>query len=257
MKALKVWSITDGGAGMLSQSEGLARALNENFVRKNCKIKSWLRFLPVTLQTWLFPYILERREDFTSKPDIAIGVGRDSIPALRWIKKHCPQTFTIYGQNPGLLQAHHFDLVIATEHNYFKSKNTISTKFALHKLTKPILNKAAKEFSYLFKDKPKPWRSIVIGGKAPHYSFGAKETMRLIEDIEQIAKSGGSIFITPSRRTGQENIDLIEKALKKFGDQIYLYKYDQEEKNPYIGMLALSDELYITEDSVSMISEAC
>ena len=259
MKNPKVWSITDGGAGMMSQSDGLAAALNKNFIRKNCQIKPWLRFLPIAIQLKLFPRILQNNEIFCSPwPDIAIGAGRDSITSLRWVKKCNPKTFVIYVQNPGIYQARFFDLVISTDHSYVKTKNAINTEFALHKITQTSLKEAGKSFDHLFKNKPKPWKSIIIGGTAPHYKFGQKETAKLLEDIHKIIETKGSVFITTSRRTGSENIDTMEQSFKSFGDKVYLYRSDQKNAvNPYMGILANSDQLYLTEDSVSMISEAC
>jgi len=260
MQKLKIWSITDGNAGMVSQADGLAYALDKNFIKKTCKIIPWLRFLPVWIKSRMLHTFMSNQETFHEPwPDVAIGTGSSGLPALRWLKKHSPRTFTIFIQNPGILQARFFDLVIATNYKPVGTKNAINTEFALHKLSKEILELHKKKFAHIFKNKPKPWRSIVIGGKAPTYNFGKKEMLNLIEQIRKIIHLDGSAFITTSRRTGDSNIKLMEKTFKSLGNKVYIYKYSDNtpQDNPYIGMLANSDALYLTEDSVSMISESC
>jgi uncharacterized protein len=260
MQKLIIWSITDGNAGMVSQADGLATALDKNFVKKTCKIIPWLRFFPVWIKSRMLKTFMVNKENFHRPwPDVVIGTGSSSIPALRWLKRKSPRTFIIFIQNPGILQARFFDLVIATKYKPSRTKNSLNTEFALHKLSATILKLHKEKFAHIFKNKPKPWRSIVIGGKAPTYNFGTSEMLKLIEQIKKIVHLDGSVFITTSRRTGNSNIKLMERCFQSFGNKVYIYKYNDStpQKNPYIGMLANSDELYITEDSVSMISEAC
>ena len=62
-----------------------------------------------------------------------------------------------------------------------------------------------------------------------------------------------SLLVTPSRRTGDENTAALKSALK----DAPAFVWDGEGDNPYFGILALSDYLVVTVDSVNMISEAC
>jgi len=260
MQKLKIWSITDGNAGMISQSDGLASALDKHYIKKTCKIISWLRFFPVWIKSIFLCVFMENKNTLHEPwPDVAIGAGSSAVPALRWLKRKSPKTFTIFVQNPGFFQTKFFDLVIATNYKPVKGNNAINTEFALHKLSEETLKLHGKKFSNIFQNKQKPWRCVIIGGKAPTYNFGHEEMTKLIDQIKKILELPGSVFITTSRRTGLDNIKLLEKHLENFGDRVFIYKYtdDAPEKNPYIGMLANSDILYLTEDSVSMISEAC
>ena len=43
---------------------------------------------------------------------------------------------------------------------------------------------------------------------------------------------------------------------RRFRDQGNIYLYNNIGKNPYLGMLTLADTIMITNDSISMISEA-
>ena len=65
----------------------------------------------------------------------------------------------------------------------------------------------------------------------------------------------GSLLITPSRRTPQIMIDLLNK---EFCDKKDVFILDPHSKdNPYFAMLSLAKRIFVTDDSVSMISEAC
>jgi len=60
------------------------------------------------------------------------------------------------------------------------------------------------------------------------------------------------IVVTPSRRTDPAVTDMIRTALAPSGGWVW----DFTGENPYFGMLALADLIVVTQDSVSMISEA-
>ena len=59
-------------------------------------------------------------------------------------------------------------------------------------------------------------------------------------------------MITASRRTGGDNAQLLQNALK--GPNIYFW--DGTGDNPYFALLGFADYIIVTEDSVSMTSEA-
>jgi mitochondrial fission protein ELM1 len=68
-----------------------------------------------------------------------------------------------------------------------------------------------------------------------------------------IQKTGGSLMITPSRRTGEANLAILQEGLKGMA----AYIWDGKGDNPYYGMLGLADYVLATCDSVNMVSEAC
>ena len=67
-----------------------------------------------------------------------------------------------------------------------------------------------------------------------------------------LSENGGSLLLTPSRRTGERAITLLRARLGGFPGAIW----DGGGDNPYFAYLALADALLVTADSVSMISEA-
>ena len=68
-------------------------------------------------------------------------------------------------------------------------------------------------------------------------------------------KTGGSILVTTSRRTGEEAQNIIMQKLKDIPS--YTYIWGEKKENPLLGFYACADRIVVTADSVSMCSEAC
>ena len=75
----------------------------------------------------------------------------------------------------------------------------------------------------------------------------------LVSNLKSICAEGAGLAVTMSRRTGPENEQAIRSALA----ELPAWVWDGTEDNPYFGFLGLADAIVVTEDSVSMVSEAC
>src|SRR5205823_7794231 len=60
------------------------------------------------------------------------------------------------------------------------------------------------------------------------------------------------LALTPSRRTSPEARAALTEAVEPLGGWVW----DMQGANPYFGLLALADAIVVTEDSISMVSEA-
>ena len=60
------------------------------------------------------------------------------------------------------------------------------------------------------------------------------------------------LALTPSRRTAPDARAALAAAIEPLGAWVW----DLTGDNPYFGLLALADAIVVTEDSVSMVSEA-
>src|SRR6185312_6331620 len=67
-----------------------------------------------------------------------------------------------------------------------------------------------------------------------------------------LRRDGGSVVVTPSRRTGDAGVALLRERFAGLPGAIW----DGSGDNPYYAYLAVADALLVTADSVSMISEA-
>ena len=87
----------------------------------------------------------------------------------------------------------------------------------------------------------------MLGGRSRSYRFTRETVDKLAGGL---ANLDGDIAVTPSRRTDRGIVDALKNRLPQ------AWFWDGSGPNPYLGMLALARHIVVTEDSVSMISEA-
>ena len=133
MLELKALLLTQGMHGMVSQVEGLARALGLTYKHQSIKLKPFWNLLPPKL-TPISENLV--KEKFVCDSKVIISCGRKSvIPSIALKKRLGKEIFTIHVQDPKV-SLKHFDLVISPEHDNVKGDNVLTTKGAIHYLTK-------------------------------------------------------------------------------------------------------------------------
>ena len=247
MSKLKALLLTQGMHGMVSQVEGLAKALNLNYKHQEIKLKKFWNFIPPFL-TPISMSVLENQFIFDSK--VVISCGRKSvIPSLALKKKYKEKIFTIHIQDPKV-SLDKFDLIICPEHDNIVGNNVIKTTGAIHYLSEKEIS---KETNYLKIDKEnKKIIALIIGGPNKYYTFSEKEIDFLFNKIKSIfTMDKYKLIVIPSYRTPS---DIIKKAFNSFGHNHMVIK--DVDKKAYLSALSISDYIVVTCDSTSMISEA-
>ena len=159
---------------------------------------------------------------------------------------------TVQIQNP-TVDLKRFDVVIAPAHDRLAGNNVVSTSGALHGVTTEKLEKARIEFAARYANLRKPLIGVLIGGTNKKFRLTSANATHFASLLQQAVKdSGGGLAITPSRRTGEENLQIISNTLSEQSADIW----DGSGDNPYFGILALADAFVVTGDSVNMVSEA-
>ncbi len=251
---MKVFGITDGSAGMVSQVRALAEALTLEPEMIAIGLPKYLRFLP-NKAFELLPFLFRFISCKSLKPEaqsLIISCGRKAALVSMALKQQNPQIKTIHIQDPQMASKY-FDLVIAMEHDKITGENVIKTRFALHNITPEKLAAATEKFASSFASYPKPHIAVLLGGSTNKYTLTKARMREVIRLLKNKLASGGSLLITPSRRTGAGNIFLLKQELA--GDRS-VYIYDGISENPYHGLLAIADEIIVSNDSVNMMSEA-
>jgi hypothetical protein len=239
---------------MESQCVGLAEALGLTPVVKRVNLRAPWR--QVT------PYIrIGGRAQFASDgdtlvppwPDLLIATGRHSVAASLLVKKLSGgRTRTVQIQNP-VIGARHFDLVVVPRHDRLEGPNILSTRGALHRVTPALLRQGAERLAPKLAHLKRPYIGVLIGGSNAAYRMGAAEMTALARQLASAARAiRGSLLITPSRRTGAENLRILKAELSDVPHDIW----DGQGENPYFGILGLADFLVVTCDSVNMVSES-
>ena len=248
MSKLKGLLLTEGMHGMVSQVEGLAKALELDFIHEKIELNNFWNFLPPKVtpaKSFVFKNKLE--EYF----NIVISCGRKSvIPSIYLKEKLKNKIINIHIQDPKV-SLKNFDLVIAPEHDGLIGKNVLTTKGAIHYITKAELVLSQNYLKSRINPKKKIV-SLIIGGPNKYYSY---DDIILNDIFKKITKNfiekNYQVIVIPSMRTPKK---IVENAQKYFDNrQIVIPNVD---KKAYLSSLQLADHIVVTCDSTSMISEA-
>ena len=247
MLKLKAHLLTQGMHGMISQVEGLSKALNLNFKHHTVKLKSFWNLIPPRL-TPISENLLT--EKFICDSKVIISCGRKSvIHSIALKRRYKKEIFNIHIQDPKV-SLNNFDLIICPEHDDLIGDNVIKTKGAIHYLTKKEIE---KNKNYIKIDKEnKKIVSFIIGGPNRYYNFSEEQINIIFNKIKALfAPDKYKLIVVPSYRTPEK---IIKKAFNTFSHNHIVIK--EVDKSAYLSSLSLSDIVVVTCDSTSMISEA-
>ena len=248
MSKLKGLLLTEGMHGMISQVEGLAKALDIDYIHQKVELNKFTKFLPpkITPVSNLF-FKNFKIPEF----DLIISCGRKSvIPSIYLKIKSKKKIINIHIQDPKV-SLKNFDYIIVPEHDDIKGENVITSKGAIHYLTSDEIKKNSNYLTEIL-NKEKEYLLLILGGPNKYYDYNEKNLLHIFEKIQKLtSKKGLQAIIIPSMRTPQNIIDL---AHKFFGEQNLIIK--NVDKKAYLSGLALAKYIVVTCDSTSMISES-
>ena len=250
MGKLKALLLTQGMHGMISQVEGMAKALNTEFNHKIVRLSFPWNFVPPKF-TPISEIILKDKTYLTENEnlDLIISCGRKSVIPSILLKKKNPKIFTIHIQDPKV-SLKNFDIIIAPEHDNLTGENVFNSKGAIHYITESKINRAKPYLTN--KIKSQKIVSLILGGPNKHYSFDEDQLVKIFNEIRSnFISKGYEIIVIPSIRTPKTIIDL---AIKEFGTEGYVA--NSVDKQAYLSAFALATNIVVTCDSTSMISEA-
>jgi len=250
MAKLKALLLTEGYHGMISQVEGLAKALQAEFQHKIVRLNWPWNFIPPKL-TPISEIILKDKHYINENKsfDLVISCGRKSVIPSAIIKKKNTNIFTIHIQDPKV-NYKNFDVIIAPEHDELKGENVISSKGSIHYITQSEIEKAKNYLVNKFQNENVV--SLILGGPSKHYSFSNEELTQVFRKIKSnFISQGYKVLVIPSMRTPKRIIDLAMKEFVKDG-----FVVNTVDKQAYLSALALATNIVVTCDSTSMISEA-
>jgi len=248
MTKLKGLLLTEGMHGMISQVEGLAKALNLDFIHEKIELNNFWKLFPPKL-TPVQDFVFKNK--INNEFDIVISCGRKSvIPSIYLKKKLKNKIINIHIQEPKV-SLDNFDFVVAPEHDGLKGSNVLSSKGAVHYLTNSELDENENYLKSRISTEKKIV-TLILGGPTKYYDYNDQVINNLFSKIEQnFLKNNYQLILVPSMRTPK---DIIEKAMSFFDkDQIVIPNVD---KKAYLSSLKISDHIVVTCDSTSMISEA-
>ena len=233
---------------MISQAEGLAKALDSDYIHEKIELNNFWKLIPPSL-TPVKGFVFKNNigKDF----DIIISCGRKSVIPSIFLKKNSKKKIiNIHIQNPKI-SLKNFDFVIIPDHDGISGSNVINTKGAIHYLTNKEINDS-KDYLLNKIEKNKDVITLVLGGPTKDYNYSNNNMLDIFSKINKRLKEYNlQLVIIPSNRTPKKTIQL---AKEYFSEGCIVI--DKVDKSAYLSSLALAKYIIVTCDSTSMISEA-
>jgi len=248
MTKLKGLILTEGMHGMISQAEGLAKALDLNFFHEKIELNNFWKLMPpkfTPVKRFIFKNSI--KENF----EVIISCGRKSvIPSIFFKQNSQKKIFNIHIQDPKV-SLKNFDFVVAPEHDDLEGENVISTKGALHYLN---MKEIDENRGYLEDkiNKNKDIITLILGGPTKYYKYTKENIQKIYLKLNNnINKKNLQLVVIPSMMTPSDTIKL---AKEYFGSDHLIIDY--VDKKAYLSVLSLAKFIVVMCDSSSMISEA-
>ena len=248
MNKLKGLLLTEGLHGMISQVEGLAKALDLDYFHEKVELNSpWNLVPPLITPKKKFIF----KNQINKEYDVIISCGRKSvIPSIVLKKNSNKKIINIHIQNPKV-SLENFDIIVAPDHDSLDGPNVLISKGAIHYLTLDEIEKA-KDYLVSKIEKQKEVVTLILGGPTKYYNYDNENMIQIFSKInKQILEKNMQLIIIPSNRTPEKIIQFAKEYFNK--NRLII---DNVDKQAYLSSLALAKYIIVTCDSSSMISEA-
>ena len=205
MSKLKAILLTEGMHGMISQVEGLAKALNLDFTHHKVELDNFWKLLPPKL-TPISQKVFKKinTDDF----DVIISCGRKSVIPSIYLKKNSPKkVVNIHIQDPKV-SLNNFDYIIAPQHDGLMGNNVYQTNGAIHYLTQDEID-SHSDYLKSRLDLNKDYFLLILGGPTKHYDYSEKNISNVLNIFNNLViKNNLQGIVIPSMRTPKNIIEL-------------------------------------------------
>lgn len=231
-----------GKIGTIKQAQALAEEMGCD--HELYEIRSSLSWL---VAPWLKP------SAHPKKISCVISAGRRAAPVALALKRDPAYKSIpfIHIMDPGWLWRARFDAVIVPGHDKLEGINIISVLGALAKPAKPDEDVVVRYQKYV--PSHKPTLVVLIGGDTPNYKFTKAAVEAWCTQLtECFERTPMNVLLSFSRRTSKEVRDSVSAKAIDWG----AYIWNEQPPNPYPFFLSRGDVFLISQDSISMVSEA-
>ncbi|VAW38063.1 hypothetical protein MNBD_GAMMA01-1874 [hydrothermal vent metagenome] len=242
------WVFADSINGHEIQSLALAAKITNCVTIFHCGIRQpWLSFAPRVLPRFGKNIIWKQQKpDINNAPDIIITCGRRMAAVGKYYTR---QTGCKHVQilNPGD-SLKKYDVLVCPEHDNLTAANVIASKGSLHNISISSLTQTKTHCPNYFK--ASKIVSLLLGNPAKSFF---KDLDKISTKINQHFPAH-KLIVCGSRRTPERYYSTIKQS---FPSAKLVWLTDDDGNNPYKCLLACSDVLIISADSINMVSEAC
>lgn len=244
-----VWALLGPHKGDNHQVLALAEALRLPFRPIQLKYK-WFAHLPAVCRSVSISQLQDdcRGEIAGPWPSLVLGIGQRSAPVARYIQRASGGHAKTVRLGDPMISHRYFDLVITTtQYAVRDADNVVRLPITITNEDAIAPTKLEEQWLEGF---PRPRRLLVIGGKTSLWRFGEDVVSTALQTLgRRAAVEGGSVLAVTSPRTTRELVDAAETRL---GEQAVVTGNFPR----YGALLNGADEIHVTGDSVSMLSDA-
>ncbi len=234
-----IYIISDGKKGHLSQTRGLAEALLERAVKSRPAAQHSCHEVSIVGKNW-FSKLFYKGKDLTHpRPDLILCAGHSTHLAALSLARHT-KALCMVCMKPSL-PSRLFNLCIMPRHDVPEGGVPSSRTF----LTNGAINCIKPQ-----PDTPKRHTLVLIGGPSKEFKWEAEHVLNQLTAIAR--KTSHPIVLTTSRRTPADFVQDVAAACPN----IKVEPVDQTGPTWVADNLATAHEVWVTQDSVSMVYEA-
>jgi mitochondrial fission protein ELM1 len=247
----RIWALLGEKVGdnnqLLALAEGLGLPFETRPMRYNLGRAVPPRYLGATLRTLTGA---SRRWLEQPWPDLVLAIGRRSVPVARWLQKASGGRSRLVLVGHPRVDPEHFDLVLTTHQYPVPRKGNVTVlPLAMSRLRDPG-TPTQSERAWL-EELPRPRLLLALGGPTKYWDLDPEQiaghTRKL---VERARRQRGTVIAVSSRRTPPPVVEAVRAQLGT-DDRIV------DGVGPRFSLLMSdADEIFVTADSVSMLSEA-
>ncbi|MBC8187773.1 MAG: mitochondrial fission ELM1 family protein [Proteobacteria bacterium] len=254
----RIWLVVGEKPGDNAQILNLAEATGWDFEAKKIFVKSqWVTGKPRVRPT--LDHIDLCRSDSLEAPwpDLVMTAGRRLSCVGLFIKKASAgrTRLVMIGKPRRMLDS--VDLIVlAAQYALPPAPNVTYHELPLMQVDPVLLESARKLWESRMAQMPRPLTALMIGGPTGGLLFDLATAEDLLDKtLETVRESGGSLYVTTSRRTPPEVTRMLERRCPPSAKLFRFVPDATPNENPYHGLLASADRFVVTTDSASMMVE--
>ncbi|MDQ3144846.1 MAG: mitochondrial fission ELM1 family protein [Pseudomonadota bacterium] len=253
MSEPRIWALLGHRRGDNNQVLALAEALGLPCTKITLRYGRW-RSVDKYLKgrTLLSVAPAARAQLVPPWPDVVIGIGHRSVPAVLYIKrKSGGRTLTVRLGNPRV-SPRFFDLTISPPQYRVPDQGHFVQQALTLGRPREALGPTAEEQAYLA-SLPRPHRLLALGGPVKGWILPYSTVIAAVETLLRRGRGeGGTLISVGSPRTDPALLERIAAV----GDEGRRHAVSDGHMPRFGVLLDDADEIYVTGDSISMLSEA-
>ena len=190
--------------------------------------------------------------------DFFISGGSSLTPLNLCLARECRAKSIVLMKPHWPFNYYRYDLALIPAHDRGPMpRETFRTLLVPSLSDDEALGRAGKKLGQSLPNASRIKLGVFIGGPTRDYRFSLESIETVMKAVENVSQQGLDYLVTTSRRTPEGIVRFLKERLSGLNGCQQLIIASEDSRSEVVpGMMQLADTLIITEDSISMISEA-